>query len=87
MSWKEKALDKLEAEEKTGQYDKYANVMKNSVREALVNFCDQNEGSPTWRRSAGRCGSTSPARRSGARCLSTSAETSGSRTAVRGPSC
>lgn len=43
MSWKEKALDKLEAEEKTAQYDKYANVMKNSVREALVNFCDQNE--------------------------------------------
>lgn len=43
MSWKDKALDKLEAEQKTARYDKYAQIMKNAVREALVDFCDQDE--------------------------------------------
>ena len=43
MSWKEKALDKLEAEQKTANYDRYAKVMKNSVREALESFCRQDE--------------------------------------------
>lgn len=43
MSWKEKALGKLEAEQKTAKYDRYAQVMKNSVREALESFCRQDD--------------------------------------------
>lgn len=43
MSWKDKALAKLEAEQKTAQYDRYAKIMKNSVREALESFCRQDE--------------------------------------------
>lgn len=43
MSWKDKALDKLKAEQKTAQYDRYAKIMKNSVREALESFCGQDE--------------------------------------------
>lgn len=36
-------MDKLEAEQKTAKYDRYAQVMKNSVREALESFCRQDE--------------------------------------------
>lgn len=108
MSWKDKALAKLEAEQKTAQYDRYAKIMKNSVREALESFCRHDEefaqavvqggtfedcmkavatncgngisDLEAYRRAAG---STSPARRSGSRCPSTSAGASRSRTAVR----
>ncbi|MBQ7737304.1 MAG: hypothetical protein IJT62_05650 [Oscillospiraceae bacterium] len=37
------AITKLRAEEKTGTYDKYANVMKTPVLDQLIHFCEQNE--------------------------------------------
>lgn len=43
MSWSDKALEKLAAEKKTAKYDRYANVMKNQVCEALKSFCRQDE--------------------------------------------
>lgn len=43
MNWKEQAREKLEKELKAGSYDRYANVMKNSVKEALESFADQDD--------------------------------------------
>ena len=43
MSISKDAIVKLRAEEKTGSYDRAANVMKGPVREALESFCGQNE--------------------------------------------
>lgn len=41
--WFEKARDKLDREWKSGKYDKYAQVMKDDVRDALTGFCRQDE--------------------------------------------
>lgn len=43
MSWREQALEKLAAEKKTAKYDRYAQVMKDRVHEALADFCRQDE--------------------------------------------
>lgn len=43
MSWREQALEKLAAEKKNAKYDRYANIMKDQVCEALENFCRQDE--------------------------------------------
>ena len=43
MSWKEQALERLEVERKTSKYDKYAQIMKDPVCEALADFCRQDE--------------------------------------------
>lgn len=40
--WYERAKQKLEAEQKTGKYDRYAAVMKDAVCEALDCFCQQD---------------------------------------------
>ncbi len=42
MSWCDKALEKLERERSTAAYDKYAQVMKDRVCEALTDFCRQD---------------------------------------------
>lgn len=42
MSWREQALEKLAAEKKTAKYDRYADIMKNQVCEALADFCRQD---------------------------------------------
>lgn len=39
----DRAVEKLKAEEKAGTYDRCASVMKKRVREALENFCRQDE--------------------------------------------
>ena len=41
--FKEKAKAKLLEEKKSGKYDRYANVMKEAVCDALLSFCKQNE--------------------------------------------
>lgn len=43
MSWYEQAEQKLTTEYKGAQYDKYASVMKSGVRDALLNFCRQDD--------------------------------------------
>lgn len=43
MSWRERALEKLAAEKKSAKYDRYSDIMKNQVCEALGNFCRQDE--------------------------------------------
>lgn len=40
----EKAINKLEIEAKNAKYDRYANIMKDSVVRALKDFCRQSEG-------------------------------------------
>lgn len=39
----EEAVNKLNEEYKSGKYDRYAQVMKTSVRKALEEFCRQDE--------------------------------------------
>ena len=39
----DKAVQKLDAELKSGSYDKYGNIMKKGVRDALADFCRQND--------------------------------------------
>ena len=41
--FREKALKKIESEYKSGKYDKYAEIMKQGVRETLEDFCRQDE--------------------------------------------
>lgn len=41
--FQEKALDKLKKELKEGTYDRYAEIMKHGVNDALADFCRQNE--------------------------------------------
>lgn len=43
MNWREKALEKLEAERAAAKYDKYAQIMKDRVFETLADFCRQDE--------------------------------------------
>lgn len=43
MILREQAVEKLESEKDTAKYDRYANIMKNQVCEALKNFCRQDE--------------------------------------------
>ena len=43
MSWGAQAVEKLEHEYKGGNYDRYAQIMKQSVKQALENFCQQDE--------------------------------------------
>lgn len=43
MIWREQALEKLAEEKKAAKYDRYANIMKNQVCEALENFCRRDE--------------------------------------------
>lgn len=43
MSWGSQAVEKLEHEYKGGNYDRYAQIMKQSVKQALENFCQQDE--------------------------------------------
>ena len=43
MNWREKALEKLEAERAAARYDKYAQIMKDRVFETLTGFCRQDE--------------------------------------------
>ena len=43
MSLSDDAAVKLRAEEKTGQFDRYAQIMKAAVLEKLILFCGQNE--------------------------------------------
>lgn len=43
MIWRERALEKLAAEKKSARYDRYSDIMKNSVCEALETFCRQDE--------------------------------------------
>lgn len=38
----EKAIERLDAELKSGSYDRYANIMKQGVHDALVEFCRQD---------------------------------------------
>lgn len=40
---KESAMKKLAAEYKAGKYDRYADIMKNDVLDALEGFCRQDE--------------------------------------------
>lgn len=42
MSWREKALEKLEAERTSAKYDRYAQIMKDRVCETLADFCRQD---------------------------------------------
>ena len=42
MSRTNDAVVKLRAEEKTGVYDKYAEIMKGPVLEQLIKFCEQS---------------------------------------------
>ena len=37
------AKEKLEREHKAAKYDKYARIMKDGVKQTLVQFCDQSE--------------------------------------------
>lgn len=39
----EQAIEKLDREYKTGQYDRYANIMKKGTLDALKKFCRQDE--------------------------------------------
>lgn len=41
--WFAKAREKLDREWKSGEYDKYAQIMKDDVRDALTGFCRQDE--------------------------------------------
>lgn len=43
MTWYERSVEKLDAEYKSGKFDRYANVMKSAVRDALKDFCRQDE--------------------------------------------
>lgn len=43
MSWGSQAVEKLNHEYKGGDYDQYAQIMKQSVKQALENFCQQDE--------------------------------------------
>lgn len=43
MSWGSQAVEKLEHEYKGENYDRYAQIMKQSVKQALENFCQQDE--------------------------------------------
>ena len=43
MSWKDQALEKLEAERASAQYDRYARIMKDRICETLADFCRQDE--------------------------------------------
>lgn len=43
MSWGSQAVEKLDHEYKGGNYDRYAQIMKQSVKQALENFCQQDE--------------------------------------------
>lgn len=43
MTWYEQAVEKLDKEYKNGKYDRYANAMKSAVRDALKDFCRQDE--------------------------------------------
>ena len=43
MSKAKEAVEKLRTEEKSGNYDRAASVMKGPVREALESFCEQND--------------------------------------------
>ena len=40
--WYERAKSKLEAEKKAGKYDRYAEIMKDAVCNALDGFCRQD---------------------------------------------
>lgn len=42
-NWKEEALAKLEREYKDGKYDRYGEAMKSAVRDALADFCRQDD--------------------------------------------
>jgi len=43
MSYKEEALQKLERESAAAKYDRYAQVMYKDVKNALAEFCRQDE--------------------------------------------
>lgn len=43
MSYQKEALDKLAREFSAGSYDRYASAMKKAVRDALEDFCCQDE--------------------------------------------
>lgn len=43
MTWYEQAVEKLDKEYKNGKYDRYAGAMKSAVRDALKDFCRQDE--------------------------------------------
>ena len=43
MSYREQAAEKLKTEYKAGKYDRYAEIMKQGVRDTLLDFCGQNE--------------------------------------------
>lgn len=43
MEWFERARDKIDREWKSGKYDRYAAIMKDDVRDALTEFCRQDE--------------------------------------------
>ena len=43
MMWHEQAVEKLDKEYQNGKYDRYANAMKSAVRDALKDFCRQDE--------------------------------------------
>ena len=40
--WYEQASKRLDAEMKSGKYDRYANAMKDAVHDALLTFCKQD---------------------------------------------
>ena len=40
---KKQAIEKLKSEFKTGKYDRYAEIMKQGVLQALEDFCGQDE--------------------------------------------
>lgn len=42
MSWTEQALAKLTEGAENGRYDRYAAIMKDPVRDLLMDFCRQN---------------------------------------------
>lgn len=42
MGIKQEAIDKLDKEYKSGKYDRYAEVMKKAVRDALADFAGQD---------------------------------------------
>lgn len=41
--FQEKAVERLDRELKSGAFDKYADIMKKSVHDALAEFCKQND--------------------------------------------
>ena len=43
MNFFDEAKEKLDRELKSGSFDKYGNVMKNAVHQALLDFCRQDE--------------------------------------------